>query len=192
MIDAAREAFGENQSAEWLANNMVSWFSQRITMETSDWAAAFERTERRPYAYKPADGRLFPDQIPAGVKFHEGAAVEVLVNVYERDPRARRKCIEHFGASCSVCGFDFGAIFGEIGEGFIHVHHLRKLSDIGIEYEFNPIQDLRPVCPNCHAMLHRRDPPYTIDELRELLRPRAGWALAFREMARRGDDVMLD
>ncbi len=53
-------------------------------------------------------------------------------------------------------------------------------------------QEKTPPGMNCHAMLHRRDPPFAIDELRELLRPRAAWATAFREMARRGDDVILD
>jgi predicted HNH restriction endonuclease len=46
------------------------------------------------------------------------------------------------------------------------VHHLRPLSGIAEEYEIDPVEDLRPVCPNCHAMLHRKTPPYTIDELR--------------------------
>jgi len=65
-----------------------------------------------------------------------------------------------------VCEFNFEAAYGEIGSGFIHVHHLTKLSDIRQGYEVNPVDDLRPVCPNCHAMLHKRNPPYTIDELK--------------------------
>lgn len=35
--------------------------------------------------------------------------------------------------------------------------------------QIDPISDLRPVCPNCHAMLHKKNPPYTIDELREII-----------------------
>ena len=65
-------------------------------------------------------------------------------------------------------GFNFGKVFGELGEGFIHIHHLRPLSEIGEEYKVNPVEDLRPVCPNCHAMIHRRSPPLSIEEVKML------------------------
>ena len=100
----------------------------------------------------------------------EGARSRVEVNRYERNPKARRMCLDHYGYSCSVCGIDFEAEYGEIGAGFIHVHHLMELSSIGTEYEVNPVEDMRPVCPNCHAMLHKRVPAYGIQELREIRR----------------------
>ena len=65
-----------------------------------------------------------------------------------------------------MSGFDFGEVYGELGEGFIHVHHLLDLSTIGEEYEVDPIKDLHPVCPNCHAMLHREVPAMSIKKLR--------------------------
>ena len=74
-----------------------------------------------------------------------------------------------YGAKCSVCGFRFSEKYGEIGEQFIHVHHVVPLADIGLEYRVHPIVDLRPVCPNCHAMLHQRNPPYTIQELQQII-----------------------
>ncbi|MDB9470225.1 hypothetical protein PN480_18680 [Dolichospermum circinale CS-1225] len=37
------------------------------------------------------------------------------------------------------------------------------------EYEVDPIKDLRPVCPNCHAMIHRRLPPLSIDEIKSII-----------------------
>lgn len=49
------------------------------------------------------------------------------------------------------------------------VHHLQEISSIGEEYEVNPIEDLRPVCPNCHAMLHKRDPAYSIADLKVVI-----------------------
>lgn len=100
---------------------------------------------------------------------YEGAGRQVLVNVYERNPLARKKCIEHYGTSCFVCSFNFGKSFGQLGEGFIHVHHLRPLSEISEEYEVDPIEDMRPVCPNCHLMIHRRTPPLRIEEIKALL-----------------------
>lgn len=61
-------------------------------------------------------------------------------------------------------------VYGEIAEGFIHMHHLVPLSAIREEYKLNPQTDLIPVCPNCHAMLHKRHTPFTPDELREIMR----------------------
>jgi 5-methylcytosine-specific restriction protein A len=59
-----------------------------------------------------------------------------------------------------------------LGEGVIHVHHLRELATLGKEYEVDPINDLRPVCPNCHAILHTSTPAMTINQLRKVLAER--------------------
>ncbi|MDW8395005.1 MAG: HNH endonuclease [Anaerolineae bacterium] len=106
--------------------------------------------------------------------YYEGARKRVTVNAYERNPRARQACIQHYGLSCAVCGFNFEEVYGSIGEGYIHVHHIVPLSEIDEAYEIDPIADLRPVCPNCHAMLHRRSPAYAIEELRAILNNRKG------------------
>jgi len=100
--------------------------------------------------------------------YREGGKDLVSSYQYERNPDARRDCIKHYGFDCHVCGFNFGQEFGEIGVGFIHVHHLTPLSQQDGEHEVDPIADLRPVCPNCHAMLHKRNPPYSIQELKTI------------------------
>lgn len=110
-----------------------------------------------------------PDEVSDNETLYEGAKFPITVNAYERNPEARKQCIAHYGATCFVCGFDFGLTYGEVGRGFIHSHHLRQLSDIGEEYVIDPINDLRPVCPNCHAIIHKRKTPYSIDEVRSLL-----------------------
>ncbi len=103
----------------------------------------------------------------------EGAVRLIRVNAYERNPVARRRCIEHYGAICSVCSFDFAIVYGEVADGVIHVHHLRPLSECGgKDYEVDPIAELRPVCPNCHVVLHRRQPPFSIEELQSMLSSR--------------------
>ena len=100
----------------------------------------------------------------------EGSVNSVVMNVYERNEPARHRCIEHFGYACSVCALDFGAFYGPIAEGVIHVHHLTPLSVAGgADYLIDPIRDLRPVCPNCHVVIHRRDPPLSIVEARALV-----------------------
>lgn len=102
--------------------------------------------------------------------YKEGKVVQVFVNRYERNQRARQECINHFGDKCFTCGFDFGATYGEIAEGFIHVHHLTPLADIDEEYNVDPINDLVPVCANCHSVIHLTNPAMTIEELKQLLK----------------------
>jgi 5-methylcytosine-specific restriction protein A len=111
----------------------------------------------------------FPDDVYPGARYPEGAVKKVTVNAYERNPKARKACIEHYGTACIVCGIDFQVTYGTIGQGFIHVHHLYPIALRDEEYEVDPINDMQPVCPNCHAMLHRSDPPFTIDDLRDLV-----------------------
>jgi 5-methylcytosine-specific restriction endonuclease McrA len=112
-----------------------------------------------------------PEEVETSAVLREGAKYQVTVNAYERDPKARRLCIAKFGTKCCICGFSFGAIYGKVAKGFIHVHHLRELGKIGKEYVVNPVADLRPVCPNCHAVLHRHSPAYSIADVRSFLNP---------------------
>lgn len=109
----------------------------------------------------------FPDEVG---KFFEGRTKKVRVNTYERDQKARMKCISHYGCACQVCGMKFEEVYGKIGVGFIHVHHVNPLSMHSGERNVDPIKDLTPVCPNCHAMIHMSDPPFSVEELRGLLK----------------------
>lgn len=107
------------------------------------------------------------------VDFVEGATREVKVNAYERNTKARIACLDHYGFDCAVCGFNFVNFYGEIGSGFIHVHHLKDLARVGGEYKVDPIKDLRPVCPNCHAMLHVDTPAMSISKLKSIISAQA-------------------
>ena len=100
--------------------------------------------------------------------FREGKSKDIIQTRYERNPEARKRCLTHYGYSCKVCSFNFENHFGEVGKGFIHVHHINQISEIGREYEIDPIKDLIPVCPNCHSMIHSKRPAFTIDEINEI------------------------
>lgn len=114
-------------------------------------------------------GFHLPEEVPVDTRYPEGAVERVLVNRYERSRSARQACIDQWGTRCHVCELDFGEVYGDLGEGFIHVHHLVELSTVGDEYEVDPAEDLRPVCANCHAMLHRTRPALHPDDLRKML-----------------------
>ncbi len=109
------------------------------------------------------------DYPEADESLYEGALITVKANKYERNRHARQKCVEKKGYKCLVCGKDFEETYGVIGKNFIHVHHLVPISSIGKEYKLDIDKDLVPVCPNCHYMLHRKDPPYTIEQLKTIM-----------------------
>jgi len=87
-------------------------------------------------------------------EYEEGRAHTAEVTRYERNPKARKRCIEIYGCKCYICGFDFADKYGEEGEGFIEVHHLVRVADKGGTYKPDPEIDLRPLCSNCHSMVH--------------------------------------
>jgi hypothetical protein len=112
-----------------------------------------------------------PEEVENSQTYIEGATKQITINAFERNPKARRACIDYYGLNCRVCDFKFGEIYGDIGRDFIHVHHLTPISSVGEKYKLDPIRDLRPVCPNCHAMLHSKRPtPYTIEEMQSILK----------------------
>jgi 5-methylcytosine-specific restriction protein A len=113
----------------------------------------------------------YPDEANMESKtFPEGAKQTVLVNRYERNPEARAKCIEFHKARCKVCDMSFAETYGSFAKDFIHVHHKKPLYEISEQYEVDPKNDLIPVCPNCHAMLHKQENgiPMTVERLKLL------------------------
>lgn len=110
-----------------------------------------------------------PEEVSETSTFSEGAVTQVTVNAFERSHEARQACIAFYGATCFICNFNFAEVYGAIGDGFIHVHHERPLSEIGEAYRVDPVRDLKPVCPNCHAMLHRSTPAYSVEQLKQLI-----------------------
>jgi len=111
---------------------------------------------------------IYPDEIKDN-NLYEGTKKKIMVNAYERNPQARQECINHYGYKCQICNLDFEKVYGDIGRDFIHVHHIIDISTIAENYKINPIKDLIPVCPNCHAMLHKRKPAYSPDKIKSKL-----------------------
>ena len=119
-----------------------------------------------------ASGAVLPVELNSAEVFSEGEVRQRIVKAYERSRVARERCIEAYGCTCAICGFDFGLAYGKGAEGFIHVHHINPLASIGAQYEINPVEDLRPVCPNCHAVIHMPNspnPPRSLEEVKAMM-----------------------
>jgi predicted HNH restriction endonuclease len=122
---------------------------------------------------KDEDFKL-PEEIEAEAPIREGAKKTIVVNAYERSLEARAKCIQHYGYRCSACGLMLAEKYGEAAaERLIHVHHLCPQAERNGEYQIDPIQDLRPVCPNCHAVIHNHSPIFTVEEVRSMIEQQA-------------------
>ena len=94
----------------------------------------------------------------------EGTKRLTEVAVYERSTTLRNYAISYFtkddSISCNCCSFNFGDFYGnDIGKGFIEIHHTKpifKYEDEDIENTLSKaVQNLTPVCSNCHRMIHR-------------------------------------
>ncbi|MBP8083121.1 MAG: HNH endonuclease [Spirochaetes bacterium] len=118
------------------------------------------------YAQNEILNQIIPEEVIHPTIFHEGATSQITINAYERNGNARKACLNHYGYSCIICGFNFEEKYGEIGKEYIHVHHNKPLSEIKKEYQIDPIADLIPICPNCHAMIHCSQPDLTIEQLK--------------------------
>jgi hypothetical protein len=101
--------------------------------------------------------------------YAEGSAYQVQLTRYERDRKARKKCLDHYGANCAICGFNFYVKYGFVAKDTIHVHHLTLIAELGHNYRIDPIKELRPVCANCHVIIHKRNPPYSIDDMMNMI-----------------------
>jgi len=110
-----------------------------------------------------------PEEVDVTAPLYEGAVRRIAVNAYERSSAAREKCILHYGCRCAACGLTLAEKYGESAQGLIHVHHVRQLSDVNAKYQVDPVQDLRPVCPTCHAIIHTRTPPFTVEEVTAMI-----------------------
>ncbi|EGA72292.1 HNH endonuclease [Vibrio sinaloensis DSM 21326] len=112
-------------------------------------------------------------EIAEGTILKEGARFSVISTAIERNPAARKKCIEHYGYTCAACDINMESKYGRIGKNFIHVHHRIDLASIQGIHRVDPLRDLIPLCPNCHAMIHKEKPAMPLEKLRAILREHA-------------------
>ena len=103
----------------------------------------------------------------------EGKRIAYYTTKYERKPQYRKEAIRIHGCRCAVCGFDFAKMYGDLGKGFIEVHHVVPLYSLEEETVPNPATDMVCLCPNCHRMIHRKkDGIMTVEELKRIIESR--------------------
>ena len=151
--------YGENDDGMPVIKGFTPELSSKNLKRVDDkWYASDENYEFN-----------LPEEILGSEDYFEGTQKKISINSYERNAEARKKCIEHHGHICAVCLFDFEKIYGELGKNYIHVHHIIPISQIKQQYKLEPVNDLIPVCPNCHAMIHRTQPALGIEQLKNHL-----------------------
>jgi putative restriction endonuclease len=92
---------------------------------------------------------------------------------YERCPKLRRQAIAIHGLRCKACDFDFEKAYGSHAKGFIHVHHVKPISEFDEDQVVDPATDLIPLCANCHAVVHRKpEQLLSVEQLKVLLNGR--------------------
>lgn len=112
---------------------------------------------------------------PASERLREGARREKHTSSSQRNPKAPELCkrafrLKHGGKLfCAICGVDLADVYGPEFGDCLECHHLIPLSTYGMEHPVKPEKDMIPACPTCHTIAHRREPPYTPDEIRAML-----------------------
>ncbi len=136
-------------------SNLKSINSQREPVTYTDVLHLYESYLRRPKV-KGNQTIFEEDRKKPELEFlTEGEVVELHLTKHERNRELRKQCIEIQGWRCKGCGLDFSEKYGDLGIDFIEVHHLFPISQTSEEHTVDPAKDLVPLCPNCHAMIHR-------------------------------------
>ncbi|MCB0539633.1 MAG: HNH endonuclease [Chitinophagales bacterium] len=99
--------------------------------------------------------------------FDEGFKKVIAKEITVRNRKVVSDAKMQHGVICTVCGFNFAKKYGTHGFGFIEMHHLNPLKD---GQRKTTTDDLRPVCANCHRMLHKGDRLLSIVELKQIIK----------------------
>ena len=116
-----------------------------------------------------------PEEAPAAdVDVHEYEETEgrarLLVHLSrERDRRlVMQKKKSAPSLVCEICGFSFAGIYGKLAADYCEVHHLVPLGEGEAERKTS-LKDLAVLCANCHRVIHLKNPPFTLEEIKTML-----------------------
>jgi predicted HNH restriction endonuclease len=97
------------------------------------------------------------------ITIQEGVKKIVETRIYERSSKLRQIAIEHYTKNgdilCNACQFSFQKFYGDIGKGYIEIHHIKpifKYEDEELDKTIDKaLNNVVPLCSNCHRMIHR-------------------------------------
>ena len=120
------------------------------------------------------------DSTSDGVDFEyeEGLRYQAERSFFQRNPQLVRQAKELYGCVCQVCRFDFAKTYGVLGQDFAEVHHLNPLSERPPEEWTAAVRtnvtEVAVLCSNCHRMVHRQRPAFSIEQLRTMVSADSG------------------
>jgi Rad3-related DNA helicase len=88
----------------------------------------------------------------------EGRRREFVLSKAERDPAIRRAALKHYGCKCYSCEHP------SVHSALIDIHHLDPIAE---GERRTKLEDVIPLCANCHRMAHTKKPPLSLDELKK-------------------------
>ena len=170
-VPLSRETMTTKVLGEWWASYPCQ--SSRIlrddvAMELLDWTVRINpwlknHIQSKAGTKKPRSGKIRPF-------FSEGGTKEIICEVKYRDPALKSYAIAKYGYGCMVCGFNFMEAYGDAGEGYIELHHLKPISKRKGKHTVTD-EDVIIVCANCHRVLHKNGAtPIPWKELRRVVR----------------------
>ncbi len=139
-----------------------NWFFPEGSYQYQEFMQAFGLLRVGKWDRRP---RNYTDQ----KTFEEGQRQVTEITITVRNPQLVKAAKAHYGYRCQVCGFNFEEQYGEIGKGFIEVHHLAAMSARQGQ-SVTSVSDVRVLCANCHRMIYRKPTPLALDELKRMLR----------------------
>ncbi len=164
LTDKGQSLVDENQ--EYLKYLFENHFPYDDAKQFATKVHASQNKKHKLYIYSETD------------EVKEGKAVVKQTKVKERSKKLREAALQYYTKdgriACHVCGFDFYSFYGALGEGYIQMHHEKPIyqySDEGFsQYVKQAIKDMKPVCANCHCMVHRnRNNALTLEELKKII-----------------------
>lgn len=181
----SHKTFEKNDVARYQQGTVsITEFGQKILQENTDklnylLTNDFQWEDLKlglDISYRATQDDIKVEVFDETITFQEGLKKIVEVKIYERSCRLRQIAIEHFTKdgeiSCDACNFNYRKFYGEIGEGYIEIHHIKPIFKYENE-ELNKtidkaLMNVVPVCSNCHRMIHRRrHEPLSINYLTE-------------------------
>lgn len=156
----ARDSFDilfDNGRAGWVdAEGRRPTLSDRLRSVHDEWRdRSSEELEAVVLGLQSGMPNVFEGDSSSPVAKTEGGEKVYVSTRRERDPELRKQAIIQHGLDCMACGFNFEQTYGELGEGFVEVHHVVPLSQSG-KTDTDPKEDLVVLCANCHRMVHRK------------------------------------